>query len=44
MTAPADEERHLPAVAAERVRLALVGEALEVAVHGREPHALEARV
>ena len=41
VTAAADEERLLAVVAPERVGGPLVGQALKIAVHGREAHALE---
>ena len=41
VAAAADQERLLAALAPERVRLALVGEALEVAVDGGEADTLE---
>ena len=44
MALPADQERLFAVVAPERVRRALVGEPLEVAVDGREAYPLELAV
>ena len=44
VTAAADQERDLSVVAPERVGVALVGQSLEVPVHGREADALQLTV